>query len=25
LMGQSCTENHVHMLLAALRKIMKTG
>jgi alanine-glyoxylate transaminase/serine-glyoxylate transaminase/serine-pyruvate transaminase len=25
LMGQSCTENHVHMLLSALRKIMKTG
>lgn len=25
LMGHSCTENHVNMLLAALRKIMKTG
>lgn len=25
LMGHSCTENHVNMLLAALRKIMKSG
>jgi alanine-glyoxylate transaminase/serine-glyoxylate transaminase/serine-pyruvate transaminase len=25
LMGQSCTENHVNMLLAALTKIMKIG
>jgi alanine-glyoxylate transaminase/serine-glyoxylate transaminase/serine-pyruvate transaminase len=25
LMGQSCTQNHVNMLLAALRKIMKLG
>jgi alanine-glyoxylate transaminase/serine-glyoxylate transaminase/serine-pyruvate transaminase len=25
LMGQSCTENHVNMLLAALNKIMKNG
>jgi alanine-glyoxylate transaminase/serine-glyoxylate transaminase/serine-pyruvate transaminase len=25
LMGQSCTENHVNMLLAALKKIMKSG
>jgi aspartate aminotransferase-like enzyme len=25
LMGYSCTENHVNMLLAALRRIMKTG
>jgi len=24
-MGHSCTENHVHMLLAALRKIMNAG